>query len=46
MKKVILQLIEKVKAGARIEDVVGIEFLEKDSLRHSIALRRHLKIGS
>ncbi|WP_260955933.1 hypothetical protein [Pseudomonas citri] len=46
MKKVILQLIEKVKAGARIEDVVGIEFLEKDSLRHSIALRRHMKIGS
>lgn len=46
MKKAILQLIEKVEAGARIEDVVGIELLEKDSLRHSIALRRHMNSGS
>jgi predicted transcriptional regulator len=39
MKKAILELIEKVEAGARIEDIVDIDLLEKDSLRHSIALR-------
>jgi len=40
MKKAILQLIEEVEAGARIEDIIGAEFLEKDSLRHSVSLRR------
>jgi hypothetical protein len=40
------KLIEKVEAGARIEDIIGTEFLEKDSLRHSIALRRHVNSGS
>jgi len=35
MKKAILQLIEKVEAGASIEDVVDPGTLEKDSLRHS-----------
>ena len=39
MKKAILELIEKVEAGAGIEDIVDIDLLEKDSLRHSIALR-------
>jgi len=46
MKKAILQLIEEVEAGARIEDIIGAEFLEKDSLRHSIALRRPINNGS
>jgi len=46
MKKAILQLIEKVEAGACIEDVVGPDILEKDSLRHSITLRRHMNSGS
>ena len=39
MKKAILELIEKVEAGAGIEDIVDLDLLEKDSLRHSIALR-------
>lgn len=43
MKKAILQLIEKVEAGACIEDVVGLDILEKDSLRHSITQRQHRK---
>jgi predicted transcriptional regulator len=42
MKKAIIELIEKVEAGAEIEDVVGIELLEKDSSRHSIAMRRRI----
>ena len=42
MKKAILELIEKVEAGAEIEDVVGVELLEKDSLRHSIVMRRRI----
>ncbi len=42
MRKAILELIDKVEAGAEIEDVVGFELLEKDSLRHSIAMRRRL----
>ncbi|EXF93370.1 hypothetical protein HK44_006685 [Pseudomonas fluorescens HK44] len=46
MKKAILELVEKVEAGARIEDVVDIDLLEKDSLRHSIALRPHVVSGS
>lgn len=46
MKKAILGLIEKVEAGSRIEDIVDIDLLEKDSLRHSIASRRHRVSGS
>ncbi|WP_260961448.1 transcriptional regulator [Pseudomonas citri] len=41
MKKAILGLIEKVEAGAGIEEVVGIASLERDTLRHSIARRTH-----
>lgn len=41
MKKAILQLIEKVEAGAGITEIVNIELLEKDSSRHSIARRLH-----
>jgi predicted transcriptional regulator len=46
MKKAILQLIGKVEAGASIEDVVDPDTLEKDSLRHSISLRRPMNSGS
>lgn len=39
MKKAILTLIEKVEAGAGIEDILGVDRLGEDSSRHSIALR-------
>jgi hypothetical protein len=39
MKKAILDLIEKVEAGAGIEDIVSVDFLENDARRYSVALR-------
>ena len=39
MKKAILELIEKVEAGAGIEDIVSVDFLEKGARRYSVALR-------
>ena len=45
MKKAILELIEKVEAGAGIEDIVGVDFLEKDALRHSVAMRLRQERG-
>jgi len=38
MKKAILELIEKVEAGAGIEDIVNVD-LDKDTKRYSVALR-------
>ncbi|WLH10764.1 ribbon-helix-helix protein, CopG family [Pseudomonas hefeiensis] len=39
MRKAILNFIEKVEAGAGIEELIAVEFLEKDTRRHSIARR-------
>ncbi|AXP04074.1 MULTISPECIES: ribbon-helix-helix protein, CopG family [Pseudomonas] len=39
MKKAILNFIEKIEAGAGIEELVATELLEKDARRHSIARR-------
>lgn len=39
MKKAILELIEKVEAGAGIEDIVDVDILDKDTKRYSVALR-------
>lgn len=39
MKRAILDLIEKVEAGAGIEALVAAEALESDTLRHSLARR-------
>lgn len=39
MKKAILSFIEKVENGAGIEAFIAIEFMEKDTRRHSIARR-------
>ncbi|MBS7420491.1 transcriptional regulator [Pseudomonas syringae] len=39
MKKAILNFIEKVEAGAGIEELIAVEFLEKDTRRHSIVRR-------
>ncbi|CAI8847462.1 RHH_1 domain-containing protein [Pseudomonas brassicacearum] len=44
MKKAILNLIEKVEAGAGVEAFVAVETLERDTLRHSIA-RQHANKG-
>jgi len=46
MKKAILELIEKVEAGAGIEELVGAESLENDTFRHSIALRHRISSGA
>ncbi|ALQ04502.1 hypothetical protein AK973_4053 [Pseudomonas brassicacearum] len=40
MKKAILNLIEKVEAGAGVEAFVAVETLERDTLRHSVARQR------
>ncbi|QBZ90611.1 hypothetical protein EPZ47_18445 [Pseudomonas viciae] len=45
MKNAILNFIEKVEAGAGIEELIAVELLEKDTRRHSIA-RRLCKICS
>ncbi|WP_338495710.1 ribbon-helix-helix protein, CopG family [Pseudomonas sp. WP18] len=39
MRKAILSFIEQVEAGAGIEAFIAVEFLEKDTRRHSIARR-------
>lgn len=39
MKKAILSFIEKVEAGAGIEELIAVDLLEKDTRRYSIARR-------
>jgi RHH-type proline utilization regulon transcriptional repressor/proline dehydrogenase/delta 1-pyrroline-5-carboxylate dehydrogenase len=46
MKKAILTFIEKVEAGAGIEEFVAVELLDKDTKRHSIARRLRKECGS
>ncbi|MNR67442.1 hypothetical protein D3C85_1914440 [compost metagenome] len=46
MKKAILTFIEKVEAGAGIEEFVAVDLLDQDTKRHSITRRLCKDCGS
>ncbi|MNC73906.1 Bifunctional protein PutA [compost metagenome] len=40
MKYAVIQFIERVEAGAKIDDFVSSDFLFEDTFRHSVLLRK------